>query len=63
MHWYKLKKATINLDEISIQHTITSGFHFALPTSFTSDGRASEWFNGCYLEFKNGILINATMPQ
>nr|DAJ31577.1 MAG TPA: Minor structural protein [Caudoviricetes sp.] len=63
MHWNKLRKASINLDEISIQHTITSGFHFALPTSFTSDGRASEWFNGCYLEFKNGILINATMPQ
>jgi phage minor structural protein len=63
MHWNKLKKAAINLDEISIQHTITSGFHFALPTSFTSDGRASEWSNGCYLEFKNGILINATMPQ
>ena len=63
MHWNKLRKASINLDEISIQHTITSGFHFALPTSFTSDGRASEWSNGCYLEFKNGILINATMPQ
>jgi phage minor structural protein len=63
MHWNKLRKASINLDEISIQHTITSGFHFALPASFTSDGRASEWFNGCYLEFKNGILINATMPQ
>jgi len=63
MHWFNLRRVKIDLDDISFNNSITSTFNFAVATSFSQDGTANQWFNNCYLQFKNGILINATMPQ
>ena len=63
MHWFNLRRVKIDLDDISFNKSITATFNFALATSFSQEGTANQWFDNCYLQFKNGILINATMPQ
>ena len=63
MHWFNLRRVKIDLDDISFNNSITSTFNFAVATSFSQDGTANQWFDNCYLQFKNGILINASMPH
>lgn len=63
MHWFNLRRVKIDLDDISFNSSITSTFNFAVATSFSQDGTANQWFDNCYLQFKNGILINASMPH
>lgn len=39
---------------------ITGTMNFVKVTAVNSDGTVSTWSNGCTMEFKNGMLVNAT---
>ena len=41
--------------------TVTSGW-FVLPTSIDDDGNVRGWADKCFLAFRNGILVNYSLP-
>ncbi|MBO5441298.1 MAG: hypothetical protein J6A09_01875, partial [Alphaproteobacteria bacterium] len=54
MHYYTLKNVSFE------GGGITGTLRMVQPKSVNSDGTLNQWSNGCSLQFKNGILINAT---
>ena len=54
MHYYTLKNVSFE------GGGITGTLKMVQPKSVNSDGTLNQWSNGCTLQFKNGILINAT---
>jgi phage minor structural protein len=62
LHNNELRNAIIKSDAITVWDGVNSTFRFALPTSFQDDGRAYQWHDDCYLKFRNGLLIDSSMP-
>lgn len=46
----------------NIGGTLTKKFTFAMTKRWDSDGTANSLYNNCYLEFRNGLLVGASMP-
>jgi len=62
LHNNELRNAIIKSDAITVWDGVNSTFRFALPVSFQDDGRAYQWHDDCYLKFRNGLLIDSSMP-
>ena len=48
---------------ISKSDGITRRMNFVQIGEVNSDGKVSKWTNECYLEFKNGILVNCSLQD
>lgn len=63
MHNYEIKNVILKSSNITVWDGESGTFRFSLPVSFQSDGRAYQWHDNCYLTFKNGLLIDSSMPR
>lgn len=63
MHNYEIKNVILKSTNITVWDGENGTFRFSLPVSFQSDGRAYQWHDNCYLTFKNGLLIDSSMPR
>lgn len=63
MHNNEIKNVILKSTNITVWDGENGTFRFSLPVSFQSDGRAYQWHDNCYLTFKNGLLIDSSMPR
>jgi phage minor structural protein len=63
MHQNEIKNVILKSTNITVWDGENGTFRFSLPVSFQSDGRAYQWHDNCYLTFKNGLLIDSSMPR
>lgn len=59
----EIKNVILKSTNITVWDGENGTFRFSLPVSFQSDGRAYQWHDNCYLTFKNGLLIDSSMPR
>ena len=59
----EIKNVILKSSNITVWDGENGTFRFSLPVSFQSDGRAYQWHDNCYLTFKNGLLIDSSMPR
>ena len=59
----EIKNVILKSTNITVWDGENGTFRFSLPVSFQNDGRAYQWHDNCYLTFKNGLLIDSSMPR
>ena len=63
MRGFYINNVRFDLDNLTFKGgVVTNTFRFAVASGFSSDGSANSWYDNCFLKFRNGILINASMP-
>ena len=64
MRGYCINNVKLDLDNLIFKEwTVSNTFRFAVATGFDSDGKASGWYDNCYMTFKNGILVDCSLPR
>lgn len=64
MRGYCINNVKFDLDNLIFKEwTVSNTFRFAVATGFDSDGKASGWYDNCYMTFKNGILVDCSLPR
>lgn len=64
MRGYCINNVKLDLDNLIFKEwTVSKTFRFAVASGFDSDGKASGWYDNCYMTFKNGILVDCSLPR
>ena len=64
MRGYCINNVKFDLDNLIFKEwTVSNTFRFAVASGFDSDGKASGWYDNCYMTFKNGILVDCSLPR
>lgn len=62
MHAHTIRSVTLDSNS-GVEGGVTkNSAKFILPTSMNSNGTVAEWKSNCYLNFRRGFLIGATLP-
>lgn len=62
-HDHVLRRTWLDPDTSGASGGVTGRFNFVVVGGMNGDGTASRWYNNCYLEFKRGMLVGASMPR